>query len=98
MPDETPKVIKARRADKEEVAEWRQYQREARQKAPERIEDAAKFLSGMISISFTILLKANPEGFKGVEGSTPMVVAVVAWVSATTASSACQACASASAC
>ncbi|MCB9035054.1 MAG: hypothetical protein H6557_00375 [Lewinellaceae bacterium] len=80
MPDETPKVIKARRADKEEVAEWRQYQREARQKAPERIEDAAKFLSGMISISFTIFLKANPEGFKGVGGSTPMVFAVVLWL------------------
>lgn len=80
MPDETPKVIKAQRADKEEAAEWQKYQREARQKAPERIEDAAKFLSGMISISFTIFLKVNPEGFKGVEGSTPMVFAVVAWL------------------
>jgi len=69
MPDEAPNVIKAQRAGKE-AAEWRKYQREARQKAPERIEDAAKFLSGMISISFAIFLEFNPE-FPGAKNTKP---------------------------
>ncbi len=42
---------------------WQTYFRDNKVKEPERLEDAAKFLSGMISISLTIFLKINDTAF-----------------------------------
>lgn len=41
---------------------WRQRVQEDIQKAPERLEETAKFLVGIISISLTIFLSDRPEG------------------------------------
>lgn len=71
--------IKAQKAAPD-AQSWLDYQLASRQKAPERIEDAAKFLAGMISISLTIFLKINPEGFKGAEHAVPTLVAVALWL------------------
>jgi hypothetical protein len=60
---ESQKVIKAS-ISTEADQHWIKHQREVQQKTPERIEDAAKFLSGMISISLTIFLKLDPNAFE----------------------------------
>jgi Ca2+/Na+ antiporter len=38
-----------------EAAHWLAYLRQQREQTPQRLEEAAKFLSGMVSISFTIV-------------------------------------------
>ena len=74
-----PKVIPAKKTSEADQS-WIKHQREVQQKTPERIEDAAKFLSGMISISLTIFLKLNPDGFKAVAGSGLLNTAVILWI------------------
>jgi hypothetical protein len=76
---EPPKIIAAKKASEADQS-WIKHQREVQQKTPERIEDAAKFLSGMISISLTIFLKLNPDGFKAVAGSGVLNLAVILWI------------------
>ncbi len=55
---------------------WQNYLRDNKAKEGERLEDAAKFLSGMISVSLTIFLKINSEAFVGM-GKSGWAVAVV---------------------
>lgn len=76
---EPPKIIAAKKASEADQS-WIKHQREVEQKTPERIEDAAKFLSGMISISLTIFLKLNPDGFKEMAGSGLLNAAVILWI------------------
>ncbi len=76
---EPPKIIAAKKASEADQS-WIKHQREVQQKTPERIEDAAKFLSGMISISLTIFLKLNPDGFKEMAGSGLLNTAVLLWI------------------
>ncbi len=44
-------------------ATWLQYVQTEKQKAPERLEEAAKFLVGITSISLTIFLSGRPADF-----------------------------------
>lgn len=76
---EPPKALPAQRAS-EADQHWIKHQREVQQKTPERIEDAAKFLSGMISISLTIFLKLDPDGFKAAAGDWVLNTAVMLWI------------------
>ncbi|WP_282782625.1 hypothetical protein [Phaeodactylibacter xiamenensis] len=76
---EPPKIIAAKKTSEADQS-WIKHQREVQQKTPERIEDAAKFLSGMISISLTIFLKLNPDGFKEMAGSGLLNTAVLLWI------------------
>jgi len=43
---------------------WRTYRWSTQQKSPERLEDAAKFLATMISLSFSILLGLGKSAFE----------------------------------
>ena len=81
MPEEkeSPKILAAKKTSEADQS-WIKHQREVQQQTPQRIEDAAKFLSGMISISLTIFLKLNPEGFKAVAGSGLLNTAVLLWI------------------
>ena len=45
-----------------EDTSWREHKWAEQQKVPERIEDAAKFLATMISISLTISIKVFDVG------------------------------------
>lgn len=57
---------------------WQKYLQEQEAKEGERLEDAAKFLSGMISISLTIFLKLNARpGATLTEGYLASAVAVL---------------------
>ena len=61
---EKKKIIQTQVAGEEQKS-WHKYRRDARQGEPGRLEDAAKFLSGMISISLTIFLSADKAVFQG---------------------------------
>lgn len=63
-----------------EAQKWHDYQLATRQKEPERIEDAAKYLSGMISISLTIFLAVNPDTFKEAPAGTALITAATFWL------------------
>ena len=59
---------------------WLQYLRDNKAKEGERIEDAAKFLSGMISISLTIFLKINETAFATLAQTGWAIVVVGLWL------------------
>jgi hypothetical protein len=59
---------------------WQNYLRDNKAKEPERLEDAAKFLSGMISISLTIFLKINDTAFAVLSESWYAILVVVLWL------------------
>ncbi|MDX2245562.1 MAG: hypothetical protein SF052_02220 [Bacteroidia bacterium] len=48
-----------------EKKNWREYLLKTRQEEPARLEEAAKFLAGMISISLSIFLDINETAFAG---------------------------------
>lgn len=52
---EKPKILKSRKPDPEARA-WREYIVQVQQETPKRLEDAAKFLTTMISVSLTLIL------------------------------------------
>jgi len=59
---------------------WIKYLQDNKAKEGERLEDAAKFLSGMISISLAIFLKINDQAFAVVAQSCWAVVVVCLWL------------------
>lgn len=63
-----------------EVKSWHEYSLKGRQEVPQRLEEAAKYLSGMISITFTIFLTINKDGFKGIESKWQITTAVGLWI------------------
>ena len=56
--------IEGRFASPEKRA-WREHLIKMRQEEPLRLEEAAKFLAGMISISLAVLLDINENAFAG---------------------------------
>lgn len=74
-----PPPLPSRKADPA-AAEWHKFQREQRQQAPARLEDAAKFLSGMISISLTVFLSIDKEALTAWADSSVIAAAVVLWL------------------
>lgn len=59
---------------------WLQYLRDNKAKEGERLEDAAKFLSGMISISLAIFLKVDEEAFSALSLMGFTVAVVGLWL------------------
>lgn len=51
---ETPQPIPAKPAPPG-VAEWHEYLRKQKEESPQRLEEAAKFLSGMVAITLSIV-------------------------------------------
>ena len=61
--DPAPAPIRGRFATPEEEA-WHAYRRQSEQETPKRLEEAAKYLSGIMSIVFTILTTRDPAVFQ----------------------------------
>ena len=59
---------------------WHAYLRQTQQEEPQRLEEAAKFLAGMISISLSILLKINEKAFAGVSYLGWIVAGITLWL------------------
>jgi predicted histidine transporter YuiF (NhaC family) len=77
MPD-APLPIKATPASADQKA-WHEYRRASQQEEPKRLEEAAKFLAGMVSITFTILLSADKEVLRG-QAPLLQAVASLCWL------------------
>ena len=68
--------LSAKKATPEDQS-WLEHSWKNQQEEPSRLEDAAKFLAGMISISLTIFLKINQDGAVSIakyEGTSWIVV------------------------
>jgi hypothetical protein len=59
---------------------WYDYIYKAEQETPNRIEDAAKFLATMISVSLSIFLAIGKSGFEKYADSFPVKLSVVMWI------------------
>ncbi len=58
---------------------WYEYVWKAQQETPNRLEDAAKFLAGMISISLSIFLAADKTAFAKYSDSMALKAAILLW-------------------
>ena len=63
-------------------AAWLQYAQAEKHKAPERLEEAAKFLVGITSISLTIFLSGRPAGLSA-SAASYLNAATVFWLLST---------------
>ncbi len=85
QPAETPQAapeeltLLGRPPDESDKA-WRAWVRKNREDAPQRLEEAAKYLSGMISICFTIFLSVHEKVFEGLERAWQVNWAVPLWL------------------
>jgi len=73
------KVIKSKKPPKN-AEEWFFYVRDVERKTPDRLEDAAKFLSAMITISLSIFLAINQSGGDLII-TLPVKISLGAWIS-----------------
>jgi hypothetical protein len=71
--------IRAAPATSEEKS-WIEYQRTESQGTLKRLEETAKYLSGLSSISLTILLGADHELFKSLHNSPLLKAGVISWL------------------
>lgn len=78
-PEGKTPIIQARKADTEAKA-WHEFQTQTIQKTPERLEGAAKFLSGMISISLTVYLKLSPGLVRIDEDKYLNLAIIISWL------------------
>ena len=74
-----PQLIKSKK-DAPDTQSWYDYIWKAEQETPNRLEDAAKFMATMISISFTIFLSGGKSLFENYQGSPCLKIALILWV------------------
>jgi hypothetical protein len=74
-----PTPLRGRPATPEEEA-WLAFRRQAEQETPKRLEEAAKYLSGMISIAFTIFLTRDEAVFRQTETANQVGAACWLWL------------------
>ena len=65
-----PELVKSKPAGPEKES-WYRYRLKEEQETPKRLEDAAKFLAFMISVSLTIFLSVSGAAGKGDPGFSP---------------------------
>ncbi len=75
-----PPKIKGTQSDKSEVEKsWELFVTEQKQKEAERLEDTAKFLVGIISISLTLFISNRPETYEAWLGNS-FLIATALWM------------------
>ena len=74
-----PKTIKSSKPSPD-TRSWLEYTWQEEQDTPNRLEDAAKFLASMISISLTIFLAIGKSALKANETSWSIKAALVMWL------------------
>lgn len=63
-----------------EEKSWIEHQRTESQETLKRLEETAKYLSGLSSISLTIMLGPNAEIFKTLHNSSLLKAGVISWL------------------
>jgi hypothetical protein len=80
METETPKVVKSKAASPDKEI-WYRFSLQEQQETPKRLEDAAKFLASMISISLSIFLSvAGKDGLSNLVSSFGVILALIFWI------------------
>jgi len=74
-----PAPLRGRPATEEEIA-WHAFRRQSEQETPKRLEEAAKYLSGMISIAFTIFVSRDEAVFQRGEDCNAVTMACLFWL------------------
>jgi hypothetical protein len=74
-----PAPLRGRAATPEEES-WHAFRFQSAQETPKRLEEAAKYLSGMISIAFTIFLTRDEKVFQQAEDSGAVSWAAWLWL------------------
>jgi hypothetical protein len=74
-----PTPLRGRLATPEE-ASWQAFRLQSAQETPKRLEEAAKYLSGMISIAFTLFLTRDEKVFQQAEDNGAVDWAVWLWL------------------
>ena len=76
---EEKKVIKSKKSAPD-TRNWLEYTWREKQETPKRLEDAAKFLATMISISLTIFLAIGKTAFENYKGTFLLKLSILTWV------------------
>jgi hypothetical protein len=63
-----------------EAQAWHAHLRKVREEEPQRLEEAAKFLAGMISISLSLLLDINETGLAGKDYLPGIATGITLWL------------------
>ena len=63
-----------------DIRSWYDYIYKAEQETPNRIEDAAKFLATMISVSLSIFLAIGKSSFEKYTGVFPIKLSIAVWI------------------
>ena len=74
-----PEIIKSKK-DEPDTQSWYEYIWKAEQESPNRLEDAAKFMATMISVSFAIFLSGGKKVFENCQDSLALKIALVIWL------------------
>lgn len=74
-----PAPLRGRFATPDEEA-WHIFRRTSEQETPKRLEEAAKYLSGLISIAFTIFISRDEEVFRRAADGAGVTVACLFWL------------------
>lgn len=76
---EEPVKLSSQKASETDKS-WHEFIRAQQQKEAERVEDAAKYLSGMIGIAFAIFLKTDADAFSHQASSGTVSWAAALWL------------------
>lgn len=81
LPEEEEELprIKATISTEAELS-WVEHQRKEKQDTPRRLEDMAKFLSGLFSISLIIILSPYSEVLKANKTSGSLQLGIICWL------------------
>ncbi len=78
-PMEEPKLLKSKKPGPD-TQSWHEYIRKAEQETANRLEDAAKFLAVMVSVSLTLFLAIGKSSFEKYQDCLSIKVAVILWI------------------
>ena len=71
--------LKSKKADTA-TQKWHEYILKQQMETPKRLEEVARYLSGMISITLTIFLVGDEKAFQESNNTTWVVIASVVWL------------------
>lgn len=76
---ETVTVIQANTAKKEDLS-WIDHQVKEKQETLKRLEETSKYLSGLSSVTLTIMVGPNKEVFKDLSNSSLLKSGIICWL------------------
>ncbi len=76
---EEPQIVKSRKTAPD-TDSWYEYIWKTEQETPNRLEDTAKFLATMISLSLTLFLAMGKSSFETALDSPLLKIATVSWM------------------